>query len=371
MSDEKRDEKSVAKFGEHGIELTDLRDAFQYSQYVVASGLAPSALNTPEKVLVAVQTGMEAGLKPMAALRSIYVVGGSPAWRGDAALGLVRASGQLAVYRKRYEPQERFDGDDDDYRVVVTLGRKGDSTREHEFTYSIRDARAAKLLPASRADGVWAKYPKRMMYYRALGPGLRDLFSDILGGMHLGEELEDRAESRREIRDVTPGKKPGTDALFNSLTSDSDTTVLAPEAEESKPDVPGSDSHTQRDNGGATRPLVLTPKPAKRTLAALAAILGDVAQVLGLHLRVDVGSWSKDQRLEAWEWAWEEKWRLEAIEQNHHDQSPNPMAMPDCLIATPEPTGQIAASGLCGKAIDLDGTACGEAKGHGGPCQPL
>jgi hypothetical protein len=63
------------------------------------------------------------------------------------------------------------------------------------------EARRAGLLEKS---GPWRSYSDRMLYARAMGFALRDLFPDVLRGIGIGEEQADIAQ----VRNVTPARKP-------------------------------------------------------------------------------------------------------------------------------------------------------------------
>lgn len=167
---------------EHGMQIRSLDEAWRFATSVVKSGLAPKGLDTPEKVLVALQTGMEAGLKPMAALRSVVVINGLPSWKGDQALALVRASGVLVDFGSEVT------GDGEAQACRVWSQRKGGERRESVF--SVKDAKRAGLWGKA---GPWTQYPQRMLYYRALGFHLRDYYSDVLMGLAISEEVADYA----------------------------------------------------------------------------------------------------------------------------------------------------------------------------------
>ena len=70
-----------------------LEEASHLAQAIVASGLAPTGLDTPEACLIAILHGLELGLTPLAALQRIAVIDRRPTLWGDGALALVRASG--------------------------------------------------------------------------------------------------------------------------------------------------------------------------------------------------------------------------------------------------------------------------------------
>jgi hypothetical protein len=108
---------------------------------------------------------------------------------GDLALAMVEASGLLE--RKRVV----YSGEGDTLVCEVTLQRKGREPQTYSF--SVREAKAAGILDRRSGQGIppWIAYPKRMTYYRALGFGLRDEFSDILKGTKTIEELADYTDS--------------------------------------------------------------------------------------------------------------------------------------------------------------------------------
>ena len=174
--------KAPINFGEQGVQLASLEDAFRFANAVAASGFAPRGMEKPEAILVAIQLGAELGLTPMSALQNIAVINGRPAIYGDAALALVRSSGLLEVFRE----EEIGEAGKDTQGVKVTAKRKGFD--EASETFTVADAKLAKLWAKS---GPWTDYPKRMLKFRARGFILRDLFGDVLKGLRTLEEVRD------------------------------------------------------------------------------------------------------------------------------------------------------------------------------------
>lgn len=180
---------SPISFGASGVQLTSLEDAFRFARAIVASGFAPKGMDKPESVLVALQWGAELGLTPMAALSNIAVVNGRPSLFGDAALALIRASGQL----EQYSETEVGKRGQDDYGWKISAKRKNFDGQSETFT--VADAKQAKLWGKA---GPWTDYPHRMLKFRARGFLLRDMFGDVLKGLKTAEEIRD------EPLNVTP-----------------------------------------------------------------------------------------------------------------------------------------------------------------------
>lgn len=162
-------------------------DCYRLARLIVASGMAPAGMESPEKVTIAIMHGMEVGLTPLAALQRIAVINGRPTIWGDAAIGLVRGSGKCEYVK------EWIDGE----IAYCETKRKGE-TASVTRTFSVADAKTAKLWGKA---GPWQQYPQRMLQMRARAFCLRDVYADILGGMYLREELDDVP-----MRDVTPPK---------------------------------------------------------------------------------------------------------------------------------------------------------------------
>jgi len=158
------------------------------SGVMARSGMTPKDIKTQEQVFVVLQMGLEIGLSPMQSVQNIAPINGRPSVWGDAALGLVRASGLLDKI------QESIVGEGQAAKAVCKIKRKGDDVVSREF--SMADAKTAGL-----AGGpVWSKYPKRMMQMRARSFALRDVFPDVLKGIGIREEVADM-----DLVEVSPG----------------------------------------------------------------------------------------------------------------------------------------------------------------------
>lgn len=183
-----------------------MEEAWRIATAVAKSGLAPKDMQEPEQILVAIMHGLEIGLPPLAAVQRIAVINGRPSIWGDAAIGLVQASGQLE------DIQETIEGEGDQRVAICRAVRKGRKT-PIVGRFSVADAQRAGLWDTRTIvkkkdrngswyektnDAPWYRFPERMLQMRARGFCLRDGFADVLGGLYLREELEE------EIRDVTP-----------------------------------------------------------------------------------------------------------------------------------------------------------------------
>lgn len=192
--------------GEFGLQLRDIDEMWRFANMVSESGLAPKSLSNPKQIIVALQHGMEVGLKPLQALNSIAVINGKPSIYGDAGTALVMASGLLE--RK----DEEVRGEGDKRTATCVLWRKG---IEQPFvgSFSVAQAKQAKLWGKA---GPWQQYPERMLMWRARTYAYRDGFADCLCGLTFYEESRD-IEPAREVKDE--GRAVDIDAILEPKKS--------------------------------------------------------------------------------------------------------------------------------------------------------
>jgi len=169
---------------------------------------------------IAMMFGAEIGLPPMASVQKIACINGTPNIWGDAAKGLVLASGKAASIK------ESTKGTMENKDFVATVySKRADNNNEVTVEFSYKDAMEAGLL----AKGMtWKSHPKRMILYKARAFNLRDNFPDVLQGIHLKEELEGE-DGFEEMKPV--------EAVFDvsALIGDNIPTEIVEEKKERKP----------------------------------------------------------------------------------------------------------------------------------------
>ncbi len=124
----------------------------------------------PEAMLAAVLTGRELGIGPMASLRGIDMIDGSPSLSGELQVALIRSAGHRIRPVKVSHDAVTVRGERvADGHVVETL----------EHTFTVEMAKQAGLLN----KGNWKSYPEIMLTWRAVTFVARVLFADIVGGV--------------------------------------------------------------------------------------------------------------------------------------------------------------------------------------------
>jgi hypothetical protein len=154
--------------------------ALTLADYMANSEMVPKQYRgRPGDCFIAIQWGLEVGLKPLQAMQSIAAINGKPNLYGDAGKALLLAHGCIL--------------DEDDAEVVKANGKaRCKITRPGrppvQRTFSLEDAKTAGLWGK---EGPWRTYPYRQMAWRAFWFAARDAASDLLRGMGGYEEALD------------------------------------------------------------------------------------------------------------------------------------------------------------------------------------
>ena len=143
---------------------------------LASTSFVPASMRgKPVEVMAAILAGLELGFQPMAALRSMDVIQGTPALRAHAMRGLVQSHGH----------EIELVGDPTPERVVMRGRRKG-AEKWQQVTWDI--PRAAKLGLTGKPE--WKKQQMTMLIARSTGEMSRLIASDVIFAMpYAAEEL--------------------------------------------------------------------------------------------------------------------------------------------------------------------------------------
>lgn len=155
--------------------VQDARQAALVAQSLAKTSFVPASLRgKPEDITAAILAGQELGMKPMATLKSIDVIQGTPALRAHAMRAIVQSHGHDI---------ELIESTPDLCRM---RGRRKGSENWQPVTWDM--ARATQLGLTGKDQ--WKKQPQTMLIARATGELCRLIASDVLHGMpYAAEEL--------------------------------------------------------------------------------------------------------------------------------------------------------------------------------------
>lgn len=212
------------------------------AQSFVQAGALPAAMNNANKVVMALQAGYEAGLKPIEALNSFYFVNGKIAMYGETVIRQVIRAGHKVKWGKC---------DGDSAEVTITRGDTGEAMTS---SFTLAQARERGFLDK---DGPWKKYPENMLKFRAFSMTAKFICPDALMGINIGEEIEAEVitqDGNREPIKATVHAAPsrpatgGTRKPLKDVLAETDTQEEKPADEPEKADKPAKGRKKKGDD---------------------------------------------------------------------------------------------------------------------------
>ena len=160
----------------------------------------------PAEATAAILLGAEVGLSPLAALRSVYMVKGTPAMYARTLHALVTSRGHQV-----WTVTERDD-------AVTVAGKRKGSDHVEEVTWTLARATAAGF---AKANPNYRTNPRAMLWARAVGDVARRIAPDVLLGIPEAsvEELGGAVDEA-----TTPTAPPSTGTVRRRATARTEAT---------------------------------------------------------------------------------------------------------------------------------------------------
>jgi hypothetical protein len=171
--------KQQEEVGSRGIVLHSFEDLKRFCSASAASGYFKDAQDVA-KAIVKVQAGMELGVPPIASMAGIHIVEGKPTLSSGLIASRIKASGKYRFVVKKHTETE----------CELEFKEKLDGSWESVGVASFTMADAAKAGIGGRTN--WKRYPKNMLFARAISNGARWYCADIFtGAIYTTEEIQD------------------------------------------------------------------------------------------------------------------------------------------------------------------------------------
>lgn len=171
VTDEKGLTTTLAALPATFEELSNMAKAF------VASGMFQDTKQLAQAT-VKIQAGRELGLPPVYSMQNINLIRGRLTTSANTMAMLVKKSG-----RYNYRIKEHHDKS----CTIVFYERDGEKWAEvGESNFTIEDAKRADLV---KPDSGWMKFPRAMLFSRAISQGARLYCPDAIGGVYTDEEI--------------------------------------------------------------------------------------------------------------------------------------------------------------------------------------
>jgi len=142
---------------------------------LIRSGMLPSHIRKPQEALVLAIKGKELGWKPMQAFAALHVINGKVEMSAESMLGLIYGMHPTATI----EVVEHTD------QICKVSAKRHPEDVPHEVEFTMEDAKRAGLT----RNPTWTKYPKSMLWARAISRVRRWKFPDTAAGVYVEGEI--------------------------------------------------------------------------------------------------------------------------------------------------------------------------------------
>lgn len=200
---------------------TDWKFMLDWGSTAIKSGMLPESIRTPEAAAVIVLKGRELGLSFMTAIAHIHVIKGKPSMSAELMQAMARKNLpglKISIVESTAE------------KAVVEFLRPEVGAKWFSLSFSMEDAKRAELL----SNPSWKKYPRAMLWSRAIAAGLRTVCPEALMGIsYTPEELGAQVNEQGDVIETTgkviepkpseetnkPSPKEGNQMLIKELNS--------------------------------------------------------------------------------------------------------------------------------------------------------
>lgn len=184
------------RLGDRGIQIKDSGELYRFADMALKGKMVPASYTTMGQVAIGMMMALEMGLPPLAGLRMIAVIKGTPSiWgKGSYALAMDHplyedhqvtwqiGEGPEMEFPPEYSPGyfneqgEYVEGDliPDTLRCICRAFRKG-AKKPFSQKFSVADAKTAGLWMRKGKSGAempWSSYWSTMLYHKAVGNAL-------------------------------------------------------------------------------------------------------------------------------------------------------------------------------------------------------
>ena len=210
-------------------------------------------ITSPARAFMVLLAGQEMGTGPSTALREIRYFDGR----------LVMQAGIVSACIKRSEKYDYSIKSHTDEECVLEFVRKEDGELLGESKFTMADAEKADLLVTAKGNDAlnWKRYPRNMLFARALTNGARWFTPDVFGGaVYTPDEIGDPGKAFEGDESADPGEPDQPQDDMKKL----DAWAAAQAAEAKKPE-------SQETGEGGAETAAPAPEPSETSDAPLGA----------------------------------------------------------------------------------------------------
>lgn len=263
----------------------EFRSMAMQAKIFATSGLVPDALrNKPADTLLVLMTGRDLGIAPTAALRKCYVVDGQVTIAPALKLALVKIKGLGSI---RPAP-----GNNDQSATAVAFDLAGNEIARYTVTWEemarVEYAKGKLLVDKQN----WRNYPARMLWWRAAGYLVDDVFPEVAFGIYTPDEVGALTDEDGHAIDVM--EVPVPEGYERGGRAAPVTFVSEAEAEEMKLRANGLPGEARKVLKGMLTERGVAGFPYQLATSKQALVLGIIVALEKRAATGEWGPWSED-----------------------------------------------------------------------------
>lgn len=180
METQEKSKLALTVYKPNGLSL---REIDYLGQIMAASGRFAD-VGDKSKAIVQILAGQEMGFSPLVSMTKIYVIKGKISVSAELMASMIKRSGEY------------------DYKVIDHTDKKCSvqfyrgSKEAYLSVFTIEDAKKAELV---KSGSGWEKYPRAMLFSRALSQGARIECPHLLNGVYTSEEMGMQVNEEGEV----------------------------------------------------------------------------------------------------------------------------------------------------------------------------
>jgi hypothetical protein len=147
------------------LQINSVDDIMRVADIAMKSSIF--AFKNPEEAAIKIMYGLEMGLPAFSALTGVVLIQGKATMSSNLVASLIKRSGRYNYTIPIWDEEQ----------CTIVFTENGKNVGESTFT--IEDAKRAQLL---RGGGNWDKYPRAMLFARAITQGARAYCPDVFAG---------------------------------------------------------------------------------------------------------------------------------------------------------------------------------------------
>lgn len=167
--------KEIVNRPQQDIVPQSFNEMLKFAEAFVKSGYFADIRGVAQGI-VKIQAGKELGFPPVYSMQKIFFVKGKLTMAAEAMGAKIKASGDWDYYPLEWTNEK--------CHLVFKELKTG---KEFPSIFTIQDARQAELV---KPDSGWLKWPRAMLWSKALSQGARAYCPHLIGGAYTPEDLD-------------------------------------------------------------------------------------------------------------------------------------------------------------------------------------